>query len=160
MIRSIAIAATLAGSTLSAGLAFAAGTPTLPNYGHYIGYGTVTVASGCADSVVVGQTFQNQLELNTPGEKLVVLIRQVTPGTAPDFVPQVVKTRLEKSGGTHLSPSGNVFVTDEVGGGTADGTYTASYTPLDLNSFLANISTTIGGCSMTVETAYIRSSAD
>ncbi|HLY78202.1 MAG TPA: hypothetical protein VKQ70_02435, partial [Caulobacteraceae bacterium] len=60
-------------------------------------------------------------------------------------------------------------ISDEVGGSEVDGTYLASYTPLDPNSFLANITVqypytppggTAGTCSLTTETAYIRSSAD
>ncbi|HLY55988.1 MAG TPA: hypothetical protein VKS60_10555, partial [Stellaceae bacterium] len=104
MVRKIAIASAFAGSALCASLAFAAGPPKLPNFGHYVGYGTITVATDCPASLTVGQSFQNQLELNTPAERLVVLIRQVVPGSSPDYVPAIVKTRLEKTGGTHLSP--------------------------------------------------------
>src|SRR5579862_258007 len=116
MVRKIAIASAFAGSALCASLAFAAGPPKLPNFGHYVGYGTITVATDCPASLTVGQSFQNQLELNTPAERLVVLIRQVVPGSSPDYVPAIVKTRLEKTGGTHLSPSGTAVISDEVGG--------------------------------------------
>jgi hypothetical protein len=171
MIQMLKIATATAGFSLVAGAALAASPPAaLPTLGHYIGYNTVVAQSGCPASQTVGESFQTQLELDTPvSSTLVVKVRRVYPGDAPGYVPGVFLRQYEKTGMVHLAPAGNVTITDERTGKKIVGKFVATYKALDLNSFGASVTVTYpftpaggkaGTCIETTESAYIRSSAD
>lgn len=154
-------------ATLSGGAALAA-APILPTYGHYLGHGSIVSATGCPASEVAGAGFENQLELDTPvNAHLIVRTRQVYLGTAPDYVPTVVLSQFQMTHHVHLADAGNVYLSIEGTSEKVTGTYVATYTPLDLNSFEASVTVTYpytppggtaGTCTETTEVAYIRSS--
>ena len=158
------IAAIATGVTLVASGAGAAPTLYLPVFGHYIGYGVVTSATAGVCPQVQGTQFMNQLELNTPREKLVVKVRQVFYGTGD---PSIVEEVFDKGSGTRDAPAGNVAIHTEGDPGSAvTGTYSATYTPLDPNSLGATVQVTYtpagqtASCSETDQLVFVRSSAD
>jgi hypothetical protein len=155
------LAAASACALLSATAAFA--DTRLPTFGHYIGYGIVAAATADVCGETVGTTFMNQLELNTPVNRLVAKTRRVFYGSGGPYIEESV---FDKTSGTELSPSGTVKIRQEGVTGTVAGSYTATYTPLDPNSFAGNVTVTYtpdGQSSPCVEThqiVFVRSSAD
>jgi hypothetical protein len=154
-----AIAASLLAAASSGAQAAAA---TLPTFGHYIGYAVVkSPSSACTNSA--GDRFTLQLELNTVKELPVFLARTVAydPTTG---APILYKTTFDRTTGTKLAPTGTLTLTDENNGQFVKGTYSAVYTPFDLNSFGGTINltypTSTGTCTETNEIVFVRSSAD
>jgi hypothetical protein len=158
------IAFTAAASTLfaAASPSARADAPTLPTFGHFIGYTTVASPSGaCPDKA--GAHFTSQLELNTVHEVPVFLTRHVNYD-AMTGAPVLYKTAFNRTAGTKLAPSGTIRQTDENTGKFVTGTYSAIYTPFDPNSFAGTIHltypTSTGTCTVTREVVFVRSSAD
>jgi hypothetical protein len=154
---------TAAGAALFAGAALADPAPHIPVFGHYIGYGTVTSATAevCPDTT--GTNYMEQLELNTPGERLVVKTRRVTYGADG---PAIALNVFDNSSGTRLAPAGAVTIRTEGVTGVVTGNFTGTLTPLDPNSFGATFTITYTAdgqsspCQETQQLVFIRSSAD
>jgi hypothetical protein len=155
--------------TAAASALFAAATPsaradapTLPTFGHYIGYVTVASPSTACPNKA-GDHFTLQLELNTIHELPVFLTRHVSYN-ATTGAPVLNKTSYNRTSGSKLAPSGTITVTDENTSKSVKGTYSAIYTPFDPNSFGGTIHltypTSTGTCTVTREVVFVRSSAD
>jgi hypothetical protein len=164
MISTTKIAFTLAASALFAAASpiARADAPTLPTFGHYIGYVTVaTPSTACPNKA--GDHFTLQLELNTVRNFPVFLTRHVSYN-ATTGAPVLNKTAFNRTSGSKLAPSGTITITDENTGKDVKGTYSAIYTPFDPNSFggtiHVNYPTATGTCTLTREVVFVRSSAD
>ncbi len=139
-----------------------ADAPTLPTFGHFIGY--VNVASptkACPDKS--GDHFIVQLELNTVKEIPVFLTRFVDYGGAGG-APVLFKVVYNRKSGPKRAPSGTLTLTNEITNTSVNGTYSAFYTPIDPNSFAGALhltySTSAGICKVKHEVVFVRSSAD
>ena len=139
-----------------------ADAPTLPTFGHYIGYVTVaSPSSACPNKA--GDHFSLQLELSTVHNLPVFLTRHVNYN-ATTGAPILYKTAYNRTSGTKLAPSGTITVTNENTSKAVPGTYSAIYTPFDPNSFGGTVHlsypASTGTCTVTREVVFVRSSAD
>lgn len=143
------------------GGASSAPAASLPIFGHYIGQGVVVSATS-ACSLATGTILFNQLALNTVSNVLIHKLRSVHYDASG--APYIEKVVFHKTGGTDLQPTGILTLTDEETGATATGTYSATYTPIDANSFGEDINWTYtnasGTCTAEHNEMFIRSSAD
>jgi len=153
----------ITGMTTAIALCGAAGASAtnLPTFGHYIGQGVVVSATS-ACPVPTGTTLFNQLEINTPLNRPVHILRTVRYDTGG--APYIEKVVFKRTGGTKTAPTGTITFTDEETGVQTTGTYTATYTPIDPNSFGADYTWTYtnssGTCTAEHNEMFIRSSAD
>jgi hypothetical protein len=144
-----------------------ADTAVLPTFGHYIGYGqvmSVTTHGVGTCTQKVGDTYMGQLELDTPGGQLVQKFRTVVNTSSG---PVVYKERFFNTG-TKKNQVGTVEVELEEIGAASRQTYnySATATPLDLNSFSILLTTELTNtsgtptCTETDSLVFVRSSAD
>ena len=164
MIAPTKIAFTVAAAALvaAASPSVRADVPTLPTYGHYIGYVTVvSPSSACPNKA--GDHFILQLELNTVRDFPVFLTRHVDYN-ATTGAPILYKTAYNRTSGTKYTPSGTITLTEENAPKAVKGTYSANYIPFDPNSFGGTIHlsypASTGTCTVTHEVVFVRSSAD
>ena len=153
----------ITGMTAAIALCGAAGASaaTLPTFGHYVGQGVV-VSATAACPLAAGTTLFNLLEINTPFNRPVHFLRSVRYDTSGN--PYIEKVVFMRTGGTKTAPTGTITFTNEETAVQFTGTYSATYTPIDHNSFGAEYTWTYtngsGTCTAEHNEMFIRSSAD
>lgn len=161
----------LGAAALLSGSAALAAKPSLPENGHYVGYALVVSvtpsATGvdCSNYAPAGSTAFGQLELNTVNNVATQIYRTPLYGTSRVSIEEFLFKRALKS--TRENQTGTVTLRVDGIAEPLSLTYTATLTPIDPNSFNADMTVAglppnsgTGTCAQENNIAFVRSSAD